>query len=371
MLRRLVVFTLIVLTLIVAFPTRHYLAEGQSDGQARTHYAVTVYNAPDRSNPIIGVLIPQAKVILEARNADSTWVLGRSIDGMVRGWMESRYLDLDAGTTINMLPVGSEILFVDTLPTGDYSTIDLYNYPVLPTVTEHTRMIFESGRAQGRDLDSLSKIGDCISDNRHFLSPFGWGQYNLGIYAQLQPVIDHYGVSLTYDSQSAYNGLVTNAALDPIFANSLACEPGESPLRCEYRVHNSSVAIIMFGAQDLLFTSPDDFDRNLRQIVHETIQAGIIPILSTFPGNLDLWTRAIRYNQIVVQIALDYDIPLMNLWRALDPLPNHGLNTDGRHLSLPLTDSGDLTQPNLQKGYPLRNLITLQALDVVWRGTMN
>jgi len=128
--------------------------------------------------------------------------------------------------------------------------------------------------------------------------------------------------------------------------------------------------MIMFGAQDVLFTSAPDFDRNLRQIVHETIQAGVIPVLSTFPGNLALWEKSIQYNQIVIQIALDYQIPLLNLWRALEDLPNDGLNDDGRHLSHPITTAGDLSLPNLERGYPQRNLVTLQTLDTVWRGAM-
>jgi len=180
-------------------------------------------------------------------------------------------------------------------------------------------------------------------------------------------VIDHFADSLAADSLAAYDGLVTAAALDPLFANPLACLPGETPLRCEYRVRRSSFAIIMFGAQDLLFASPDEFDRNLRQIVHETIEAGVVPILSTFPGNLHRWDDTLALNRIVVQIARDYDIPLVNLWRALDGLPNHGLEDDGRHLSPPVTHSGDLTGENLRRGYPLRNLVSLQALDAVWR----
>jgi len=96
----------------------------------------------------------------------------------------------------------------------------------------------------------------------------------------------------------------------------------------------------MFGAQDVLFTNDEDFDLSLRHIVHETIQAGVIPILSTFPGNVERWDQSVAYNQIVVQIAVDYQIPLINLWLALDSLPGHGLNTDGRHLSVPITSAG-------------------------------
>lgn len=344
----------------------------QATFQAVTHYAVTVYSGPDRADHIVGILTPQAQVIVEARSGDQAWVLGRSPDGKTRGWIESRHLEFAPGASLPDLPVSSEIMFVlSTSPhTGAYSQVDLDVYPIVPADLGQAHDIYQVGRIRGMNPNVVSKIGDCITDSASFLDPFGQGQYNLGSYGYLQDVIQHFSASLALNSLSAYDGLVTNAALDPVFANPLACEPGESPLRCEYRIHQPSVAVIMFGAQDLLFTPPDQFDRNLRQIVHETIQAGVIPILSTFPGNHELWPQSIQYNQIVVQIALDYRVPLMNLWRALEPLPNNGLNDDGRHLSHPITSAGDLTEPNLERGYPMRNLLTLQALDMVWRGAM-
>jgi hypothetical protein len=341
--------------------------------QALTPYALTVYSSPDRAAPIVGVFTPHAKIALEGRSADAVWVLGHSRDGSVRGWIEQRYLLLPTDAAVARLLVSNEIIFAPAAashPGESYRALDLTSYPVMPIATSRARAIYESGRILGANARTVAKVGDCISDNQHFLSPFGVGRYNLGQFAHLQGVVDHFAASLAVDSLAAYDGLVTSAVLDPLFANPLACQPGESPLRCEYRVHRPSVAVIMFGAQDLLFTPAERFERNLRQIVHETIQAGVIPLLSTFPGNLALWEQSIRYNQIVVQVALDYDVPLMNLWLALEALPNHGLNEDGRHLSAPITDSGDLTPANLQRGYPLRNLVTLQALDAVWRAVM-
>lgn len=348
-------------------------AAAQAQIQALAPYALTAYSRPDRAAPIVGVFTPHAKVALEGRSADAAWVLGHSTDGSVRGWIERRYLLLPPDASVARLLVSNEILFA--LPDASRTdsapiAVDLTSYPVMPVGMGRARAIYESGRILGMNARSVAKVGDCISDNQHFLSPFGQGRYNLGEFAHLQRVIDHFGASLALDSLAAYDGLVTSAVLDPTFANPLACQPGESPLRCEYRVHRPSVAVIMFGAQDLLFTPAEQFERNLRQIVHETIQAGVIPLLSTFPGNLALWEQSVRYNQIVVRVALDYEVPLMNLWLALEALPNHGLNEDGRHLSLPYTDSGDLAPANLQRGYPLRNLVTLQALDAVWRGAM-
>jgi hypothetical protein len=372
MLRRLGLIVLL-LTLLLPALTAPFVS-AQSSPQALTRYALPVYSGSDRSTPIIGVLNPQAKIILEARNIDTLWVLGHSTDGKVRGWMESRFLDIAPGVSLPNLLVSNETMFVPVPETSDISTINLAEYAVVPTspsVLNHAREIYEQGRILGMDPHVISKIGDCITDNPRFLYPFGLNEYNLGGYIQLQPVIDYFGASMAYDSQAAYDGLVTTAVLDPVFANPGACLPGESPLHCEIRIHRPSVAIIMFGAQDLLFTSAEDFDQSLRHIVHETIQAGVIPILSTFPSNLQRWDQSIAYNQIVVQVAVDYQIPLINLWLALESLPHHGVDSDGRHLSIPITSAGDLRADNLKRGYTLRNLITLEALDVVWRNAMS
>jgi len=372
MLRRLVCATLALLCIAPLLIATGLAVAQQSTIQALAPYALTVYASPDRQAHIVGVLVPKAKVMLEARTADASWVLGHNTDGSVRGWIETRRLALSAGANVPRLLVSTETIFVPT-PTNlgaIYATVDLTTLPIVPVNLGRAAETYQRGRILGLEPHTVSKVGDCISDNQHFLSPFGLGRYNLGPYTYLQGVVDYFATSWALDSLAAYDGLVTSAVLDPVFANPLACLPGETPLRCEYRVHRPSVAVIMFGAQDLLFTPAEQFDRNLRRIVHETIQAGVIPLLSTFPGNLERWDQSVRYNQIVAQVARDYDVPLMNLWLALEALPHHGLNEDGRHLSLPLTDSGDLSPLNLQRGYPLRNLVTLQALNAVWRGAM-
>jgi hypothetical protein len=216
----------------------------------------------------------------------------------------------------------------------------------------------------------VAKVGDCSSEHWYFLSPFGWNRYNLGSYGSLQGVVDHFGESLAFNSEATHNGFNVNTVLAPEWANPAVCQPGESPLQCEFRVHKPGIAIIMFGTSDLLVMTPYEFDFYMRDIVDQSIEAGVIPVLSTFPGNLNFWNKTILFNQMVVRIALDYDIPLINLWLALESLPNHGLEPDGFHLGEPLNDPGNLSGENLTTGYPMRNLVTLQSLDAIWRSTM-
>ncbi|MBN2306316.1 MAG: SGNH/GDSL hydrolase family protein [Anaerolineae bacterium] len=247
------------------------------------------------------------------------------------------------------------------------AAIDLTAYPVLPAFTRRAEVVFAQGQTRGRAANVISKVGDCNSTEWLFLHAFGLDQYDLGDYAVLQPVVDHFSESFADRTYAAHNGLNAQAVLDSIWADPFACEPGESPLLCEYRVHNPGIAVIMFGTNDLVTLTPVQFDQGLRQVVHQTIQAGVVPLLSTFPRHLTFPEQSILFNQIVVRVARDFSIPLINLWLALEPLPDHGIADDNFHLNGPLTRAGDLSQPNLQTGYPLRNLVTLQALDVLWR----
>jgi hypothetical protein len=127
----------------------------------------------------------------------------------------------------------------------------------------------------------------------------------------------------------------------------------------------------MFGTNDMLVLTPEQFDHNLRRIVYETIRVGVIPILSTFPRHLSFPERSTLFNQIVIRVALDFNVPVINLWLALESTPSHGIDGDGFHLNGPITRAGDFTSDaNLETGFPLRNLVTLQTLDVIWRAAM-
>lgn len=246
--------------------------------------------------------------------------------------------------------------------------IDLAAYPIVSLPPYSAYEVFRRGQRLGRDPHVLSKVGDCNSAEWLFLYPFGEGRYQLGSYADLQGVIEQFKDSFAFRSYAAHNGLNVLAVQEPLWADPDSCLIGETPLQCEYRLHNPSLAVIMFGTNDMLVLTPEQFDHNLRRVVVQTIEAGIIPILSTFPRNLAHAERSVRFNQIVVLVALDMNIPLINLWSALEPLPRHGIDDDGYHLNGPITSAGDFTsQANLQTGYPQRNLVTLQAIDVLWR----
>jgi len=157
------------------------------------------------------------------------------------------------------------------------------------------------------------------------------------------------------------------APLDATWSDPKWCQSGESPLTCEYRVSKPSIAIIMFGTNDVNYTDAGSYDIYLRTIISETLSRKIVPILNTFPTRPEDPKKSLLFNQMVVRVAMDFDIPLVNMNQALDPLPNHGVNPDDTtHLSIPADKRVDIFTPDhLTAGFTVRNLVTLQALQKV------
>ena len=61
---------------------------------------------------------------------------------------------------------------------------------------------------------------------------------------------------------------------------------------------------------------------------------------------------------------------MINLWLALEDLPNGGVDQDETiHLTVPEdgTSTGVFDEDTLETGYTVRNLVTLQAFDILLR----
>ncbi len=240
--------------------------------------------------------------------------------------------------------------------------IALADYAIIPEIGAQAKAIYQTGIAAGNNPRVFSKLGDCMTENPNFLAPFSAGQYELGEYASLQTVIEQFagtpareGQGWTDDSFAtvcfaAASGFNIAGPLDPIWANPKWCQAGESPLACEYRVARPSIAILMFGTNDVTYTDADTYNYYLRTLVGITLDHNILPLLNTFPTRPEDPEKSLLLNQIVVRVALDYEAPLVNLNRALEPLPHHGVDpADTIHLNLPPSARTDVfTVENLQ-----------------------
>jgi hypothetical protein len=245
---------------------------------------------------------------------------------------------------------------------------DWMTLPVIPSISQNAKSIYQRGLALGNDPHAFSKVGDCQSIPTYFLSYFDMpGYYNLGSYSSLQETIEWYEGSFSRESLAVKGGFNAAAILSPLRADPQQCNPDENPIECEFRLHHPSVVII--SLEEWWAGHPENYESYMRQILDYTIEQGVLPIIATKADNLE---GNNLINQTVARLANEYDIPLWNFWLAVQTLPNHGLiafNSSGEADMFHLTHSEGYyfynDPANTQSGWAIRNLTALQALDAV------
>jgi hypothetical protein len=270
----------------------------------------------------------------------------------------------------------------DSLDEVALEDVDLRALPVIPDLMADAawlRAVYAEGQRLGRNPLVFSRIGDCMTASESFLVPIVSDDVDLDRYTELQTVIDRFagqsvrevdGVALDSFANlgmAATSGFNAAGVLDATWADPAWCNADESPLACEVRLSNPAFAFVMFGTNDLRSLTPAQFDFYLRQVVVETVNAGVLPIVVTFPNQPGHEERSMLYNRVVAQVAMDYRLPLLNLWRAFKPLPNGGIDpAEPTHMTSPASgNAASFSEADLQAGHNLHNLLSLQALEAL------
>jgi hypothetical protein len=227
-------------------------------------------------------------------------------------------------------------------------------WPVIPELTGREQAIYQLGLSLGNDPTNFSKVGDCQAIKSVLMGIYDQpDRYILAENeAYLQETIDHFTGSFNRDGQGVRGGYNAAAVLSPIWADPEACQPGESPIKCEERIHNPSFVIISLEVW-WEGRTVERYEEYMRQIIEFYIDNGVVPILSTKADNVE---GDHRINLATARLAYEYHIPLWNFWLAVQPMPNHGIDPtrDGFHISY--------------AAWTVRSYTALQALDAVWRG---
>jgi hypothetical protein len=236
--------------------------------------------------------------------------------------------------------------------------------PIIPEVSERARQIVEQGVAQGKDPHRFSKIGDSETFTSWFLAPFDKAPptYRLGEYTYLDEVINHFAGSFARQSVAARQGFNAASVFAPLWADPTLCQPGETPLACEFRLHQPSYVFVLLGTNDIWHL--EEFEGQMRKILEYSMEQGVLPILGTKADNLE---GDDSINRTLHNLAVEYDLPLWNFWAAVQDLPQAGLDEDQAHLTFGYNYFDD--PKAMQHAWPVRNLTALQVLDTVWRGT--
>jgi hypothetical protein len=234
--------------------------------------------------------------------------------------------------------------------------------PVIPTyVSSELKEVYEEGLIRGNNENAFSVIGDCQNVPSVFLGAFDDpDSYDLGEYGYLQDVIDFYKGSFSRRGAAVSGGFNVARVLSPLASDPAICKKNETPLECELRLQKPSLVFI--SMETWWSKRPaETYEQYMRQIIEIVMKNGAVPILATKADNLE---GDNRINYTITKLACEYNIPLWNFYAAAQPLPGHGVWSDGFHLTVGLNYYND--PENLKTGRAVRNLTALQSIYYIW-----
>lgn len=338
------------------------------------HRQAVLYAGPGETHLQLGVLSPGVEVSIIERNRIGNWLhmqrVNEAGDTIIDGWVMIGYLNLSPDLRFSELPINLDITDADPTTVRSQSLATLYSVPMIPTISEKMREIYAQGQWMGNNSRTITKVGDSLSASDIYLNPMSRDDYALGAYDDLEDTITYFGASAALPSVASRIGMSSLVVFDSMWATDQHCDGGESPLQCEYRLKQPSVAFILFGPNDVLSMDTETYTAQMTHIVETSLEQGVIPVLSTFSvyPEYEFWWQSINFNIALTEIAVQYEVPIINLWAAARPLPNYGLDEDDIHLAHSgfdnlRFDAGHETW----YGVSLQNLLSIRTLDEIRR----
>lgn len=329
---------------------------------------------PSTDSNVLTNLDAKSILTVIGRSGDNEWVQVIAPNRQ-RGWAMARFLDVYVD--VLRLPV---TFGTNPTPSNNDNIPSSQPTNVITNITNQAQRIFDRGLTVGNRANVFSKIGDSLTVATWAFYPIGWGQQQLSSYGYLQPAIDYFSAESVGDGNSfsnvplaADNQWTTADLLNPAQGNPAICGSNETPLDCEFRMVRPSIALIMIGTNDVGMMDGATYHQNLETILDKTIARSVLPVLSTLPRRSGYDAQIDEFNDIIRATAEQYQIPIWEFHDALDSRPNHGLEADGVHLSYPPVEVGqweataNFIGDNLNYGYNVRNLTSIQVLDAIWR----
>lgn len=227
---------------------------------------------------------------------------------------------------------------------------DWKSWPVLPTVSDEMRSVYQRGLEAGNDPHAFSILGDCLSLPEEFLGVYENDRAAVeDLPEHLQETVRNFSGSFDRYSPAVKIGTTTGALLWGEWNDNEEnlCTPNETPLDCELRVHRPSIVFIHIG------THWETRNYQYLTVIVETIlKHGAVPVVVTKADNRELDERV---NEDYAALAVEFDLPLWNFWATVRDLPDNGLAPDS-----PWELSEEASE--------IHRLSGLEALDAVWRG---
>jgi hypothetical protein len=252
-----------------------------------------------------------------------------------------------------------------------------------PVIAAHLEKVAGRGEQVGNLPGVVAKIGDSITASPSFLQALACQRPQLGGWSELRGTVEFFGETAVPRGSEEARCAVSNSfsrvgvaavpgwrAVDALSRLEASPECLDLPaISCELRLTRPSVALIMFGTNDLTEFTAVQFRRDLARVVRLVSRAGTIPVISTIPPRPrpPYSQRVARFNAEIAALAENRALPLWNYWRQMvaPGVLGRGLGEDGVHPSAlcPPCTAIDFRPDGLRQGYALRNLGALRVLD--------
>jgi len=249
------------------------------------------------------------------------------------------------------------------------------SYPVLYPANQVHSPISEdivAGLSRFSDIngvvqnDVFAKAGDSKLVSNSALNCFAGSNIDLDVFFSLQSTLDHFRAgsaagSSPFDRASQATGVGRTAFW--------LISGGPSPLEQEITALWPRFTLIAFGENDMSLMNLDQFANSLLDAVDYILSKGSIPVIySSAPcractGGTE---KVELYRRIARATAQFRQVPFVDLYFALGPLPDDGIGSDGIHMNTYNPGSSSpciLTSAGLDYGYNMFNLVSLQMLD--------
>jgi len=272
----------------------------------------------------------------------------------------------DGGADLGGLPDGA-------LPAGPVRyPAGVLHSPMSRSVVERLQAILASTPHR---KDVFMKVGDSITVNTNFLNCFAGMDVKLDAFSGLEPSRQFFKQTLADATKSSFDRASLAAVVGWNTNDPLAGTP-PVPLDQEIAAIDPAFAVVMMGTNDTEAIGVQNFERNLGKLVDAILAAKIVPLVSTIPPRSDPTANAVvpDMNAVVRAVAQSRQVPYLDLWQTMTPLPQLGLGGDGVHPNVYLSSGAHgcwLTADGLMFGFNQRNKITLEALDRVHRYLQN
>jgi hypothetical protein len=193
----------------------------------------------------------------------------------------------------------------------------------IPTLSARARQVYWQSLHSGHNPHLFTLAGDSNSNPLTYLGRLTNGQFDVRAYPSLQATVEWFKPSFDHLSLAVGGGFRAADMFDASkTTGSKPCVTGEGMFACELRTSNASIVFIQLGTGDKFAWR--EFEANYRAMLDYALRNNVLPVLVTKADEMESIQGGASdgyINGVIRRLAIEYQLPLMDLWQATRDLP--------------------------------------------------